>query len=282
VKKNFPHVRPVRSSFPWSRWALRGTVYTYLALLLVIPLVVIFRDGLRDGIPGLCRQISLPIAWSALKLTLWTASVMTLINTVMGVITAYVLVRYDFPAKSLLNSLVEVPLAIPTLVTGVMLVILFGPQQAFGAWIKQVFGFSIIFAPPGIILALLFITFPFVVRAVQPVLQNLDRAQEDAAATLGAGSWSIFWRIILPPLILPVSSGALLSFARAIGEFGSIVIVAGNIPFYSQTAAVYLLGEVESENRLGASALSIVMILIAFSLMLLVDWLQRRDRNISK
>jgi sulfate transport system permease protein len=207
---------------------------------------------------------------------------MTVINTVMGTLTAYVLVRYDFPGKTLFNSLVDIPLAIPTLVTGVMLVILFGPQQALGAWLKDVLGISIIFAPPGIVLALLFITFPFVVRAVQPVLLSMDRTQEDAAATLGASAWPIFVRITLPPLILPLTSGALLSFSRAIGEFGSVVIVAGNIPLYSQTAAVYLLGEVESENRLGASAVSIVMIAIAFSLMMLVDWLQRRDRKNSK
>jgi sulfate transport system permease protein len=132
---------------------------------------------------------------------------------------------------------------------------------------------------PGIVLVLLFITFPFVVRTVQPVLLELDRIQEDAAATLGAGSWTIFRRIILPPLLLPVLSGGLLSFARAIGEFGSIVIVAGNIPLYSQTAAVYVLGEVESENRLGASAVSIVMIAIALSLVLLVDFLHRRSQR---
>jgi sulfate transport system permease protein len=157
-----------------------------------------------------------------------------------------------------------------------MLVILFGPQQALGAWLDETLGIRIIFAPPAIILALLFITFPFVVRAVQPVLISLDRTQEDAAATLGAGSWTIFYRIILPALLLPLTSGALLSFARAIGEFGSIIIVAGNIPLYSQTAAVYVFGQVESENRAGASAMSIVMLFIAFSLILVVDWLQIR------
>jgi sulfate transport system permease protein len=227
----------------------------------------------------LWQQVTMPIAWSALKLTLWTSAVMTVINTVMGALAAYVLVRYDFPGKTILNSVIDVPLAIPTLVTGVMLVVLFGPQQALGAWLKEEWGFSIIFAPPGIILALLFITFPFVVRAVQPVLMELDRTQEDAAATLGAQGWTIFRRVTLPPLILPLVSGSLLSFARAIGEFGAIVIVAGNIPLYSQTAAVYVLGEVESENRLGASAVSVVMVAIAFSLILVVGWLQRRSRN---
>jgi len=265
-----------RAPLPWGRWGLRAVALSYLTLMLLIPLAVIFQDGLREGLLGLWDQVTSPIAWSALSLTLWTSAVMTLINTVMGTLAAYVLVRYEFPGKSLLNSVIDVPLAIPTLVTGVMLVVLFGPQQALGGWLKDDLGISIIFAPPGIILALLFITFPFVVRSVQPVLIDLDRAQEDAATTLGAKGWTIFRRITLPPLILPLASGALLSFARAIGEFGAIVIVAGNIPLYSQTAAVYVLGEVESENRLGASAVSIVMVTIAFSLILLVGWLQRR------
>jgi sulfate transport system permease protein len=260
---------------------LRSAALTYLTILLLIPLAVIFRDGLREGLAGLWHQVSLPIAWHALKLTLWTSAVMTLINTLMGALTAYVLVRYSFPGKAVLNSIIDLPLAIPTLVTGVMLVVLFGPQQALGAWLKQELGLQIIFAPPAIILALLFITFPFVVRAVQPVLQGLDRAQEDAAATLGAAGWTVFRRIVLPPLALPLASGALLSFARAIGEFGAIVIVAGNIPLYSQTAAVYVLGEVESENRLGASAVSIVMIAIALSLIILVDLLRQRGKKVT-
>lgn len=265
-----------KRQLPWGRWGIRGVALTYLAVMLLIPLLVILRDGLREGIDELIRQVTLPIAWHALKLTLWTAALMTVINAVMGLLTAYVLVRYSFPGKILLNAIIDLPLAIPTLVTGVMLVVLYGPQRALGAWLKEELGLQIIFAPPGIILALLFITFPFVVRSVQPVLLALDRTQEDAAATLGASGFTIFRRIILPPLILPLLSGALLSFARAIGEFGSVVIVAGNIPFYSQTAAVYVLGEVESENRLGASAISVVMVAIAFGLILLVDWLQRR------
>lgn len=262
---------------PWGRWGLRFIALSYLTVMLVIPLLVILQDGLRDGLAELWRQVTLPMAWHALKLTLWTGTVMTAINTVMGTLTAFVLVRYDFPGKRILNGVIDLPLAIPTLVTGVMLVILFGPQEALGAWLKEGWGISIMFAPPGIILALSFITFPFVVRSVQPVLLELDRTQEHAAATLGAGSWTIFRRIIIPPLTLPILTGALLSFARAIGEFGSIVIVAGNIPFISQTAAVYVFGEVESENRLGASAVSIVMVGIAFGLLMIADYLRRRS-----
>jgi len=274
IASSWPRPKASESS-PWGRRGVRTVALTYLTVMLIIPLAVIFQDGLRAGLGGLWQSILSPIAWHALKLTLWTAAVTAIINTVMGMLTAYVLVRYSFPGKALLNGLVDLPLAIPTLVTGVMLVVLYGPQTALGSWLAREFGWRIIFAPPGIILALLFITFPFVVRAVQPVLQSLDREQEEAAATLGAGPWTIFRRVTLPALWLSLTTGTLLSFARAIGEFGAIVIVAGNIPLRSQTAAVYVLGEVESENRLGASAMSVVMLMLAFGLILLVDWLQR-------
>jgi sulfate transport system permease protein len=258
------------------RWALRGVALSYLGLLLAVPLAALAIDGLQGGLSGLWSAIHSPVAWHALELTLWTAAVMVTVNTVMGLLTAIVLVRFEFRGKSLVNALVDLPLAVPTLVTGVMLVILYGPQHPVGAWFERTTGVRIIFAPPGIILALLFITFPFVVRSVQPVLMSLDRSPEDAAATLGAGPWLVFRRVTLPALALPLASGALLSFSRAIGEFGAIVIVAGNIPMQSQTAAVYVLGEVESENRMGASAMSLAMLAIALALVLVVEHLQRR------
>jgi sulfate transport system permease protein len=259
--------------------AVRTLALTYLTVMLIIPLAVIFYDGLRGGLSGMVRAILQPVAWHALMLSLWTAGVMALINAVMGTLTAYVLVRYSFPGKRLLNGLIDLPFAIPTLVTGVMLVVLYGPQRAVGAWFDQNLGLKIIFAPPGIILALLFITFPFVTRAVQPVLESLDRDQEEAAATIGASSWTIFRRVVLPAIAMPLTAGTLLSFARAIGEFGAIVVVAGNIPLRTQTAAVYVLGEIESENQRAASAMSIVMLAIAFGLVVLVDFLQRKRHD---
>jgi sulfate transport system permease protein len=243
--------------------------------MLIIPLAVIVQDGLRGGLGGLWAAVTAPTAWHALKLTLWTSAVMAVINAVMGTLTAFVLVRYQFAGKGWLNAIVDLPLAIPTLVTGVMLVVLYGPQAPVGGWIEATFGVRIIFAPPGIVLALLFITFPFVVRAVQPVLAAVDRAQEEAAATLGANALTVFRRVTLPAIRLPLLTGTLLSFARAIGEFGAIVIVAGNLPMKSQTAAVYVLGRVESDDRAAASAISIVMLGLAFSLVSLVDWVQR-------
>jgi sulfate transport system permease protein len=258
---------------------VRAIALTYLTLLLIIPLAVIVQDGLRGGVSGLWRALSQPVPSSALWLSLWTAALMAAINAVMGTLTAWVLVRYRFPGKRLLNAIVDLPFAIPTLVTGVMMVVLYGPQRALGGWLDQNLGIKIIFAPPGIILALLFVTFPFVTRSVQPVLEALDRDQEEAAATIGASSWLTFRRVVLPALVMPLTTGSLLSFARAIGEFGAIVVVAGNIPLKSQTAAVYVFGEVESENQRAASAMSVVMLAIAFGLVVLVDFLQRKRND---
>ncbi len=273
---------PERSSvprLPLGRWTLRSVAVSYLFLMLLVPLLVLAQDGLRGGLAGLWASIRHPVAWHALRLTLWTAAVTVAINGVMGLLTAYVLVRYEFRGKSILNAMVDLPLAIPTLVTGVMLVVLYGPQRFLGSFIAQTTGQQIIFAPPAIILALLFVTFPLVVRSTQPVLMSLDRSPEDAAATLGASPWHIFWRVTLPALTVPTLSGCLLSFARAIGEFGAVVIVAGNIPLYSQTAAVYVLGEVESENRMAASSMSLVMLAVALSLVFIVDRLQKRGER---
>lgn len=268
-------------SLPLGRWSLRSIALTYLTILLILPLAVVLQDGLAGGLTPLINVFVRPVPRAALVLTLWTAAVMAVINGVMGLLTAYVLVRYQFPGKTFLNAIVDLPISIPTLVTGVMLVILYGPQSEIGSWLDDTLGFRIIFAPPGIILALLFVTFPFVVRTVQPVLEALDRDQEEAAATLGASNWAIFRRVTFPALLLPVTSGVLLSFARAVGEFGAIVIVAGNIPLRTQTAAVYVFGEVESENRRGASAMSIVMLLIAFTLVYVIDRLQKRRKEVA-
>ncbi|MGH2581393.1 MAG: ABC transporter permease [Anaerolineales bacterium] len=259
---------------------LRAASFVYILVMVIIPVAIIFQDGFKQGAAEFWRQISLPVAAHAIGLTLWTSALMTLINGVMGLATAFVLVRYEFFGKKMLNSIIDLPLAIPTLVTGVMLVILYGPQQALGQFLQQHLGFQVIFAPPGIIIALLFITLPFVVRTIQPVLLELDRQQELAASTLGASSLTIFRRIIFPALALPTLSGSLLSFARAVGEFGAIVIVAGNIPLRSQTAAVYVFGAVESENRLAASAVSIVLITISLAVILLTNYVLKAKNHV--
>lgn len=266
-----------RSARPWSAWGLRAVAASYLILLLVVPIAAVIADGLSGGLGGLLQDISRPVALAALWLTLWTAALMTLINTVMGTLTAFVLVRYDFPGRNVVSAIVDLPLAIPTLVTGVMLVALYGPQTTLGSWLKSQWGLDVIFAPPGIVVALLFVSFPFVVRSIQPVLLAIEHDQEEAAFTLGASAWSTFWQVLVPALRPAVITGALLSFARALGEFGAIVVVAGNVPMRSQTAAVYVLGEIESENRRGASAVSIILLLISFIIVVVVDRVQHRN-----
>ncbi len=265
--------------FPWRQWGLRAAAVTYLGLMLILPLAAVVNDGLSGGIVGMWADISRPAAWAAIKLTLWTAAVMTIINTTMGTLTAYVLVRYSFPGRSLINAIIDLPFAIPTVVTGVMLVILYGPQGALGSFLKEGLGWNIIFAPPGIILALLFVSFPFVVRSLQPVLMEVDLDQEEAAYTMGASAWLTFRKVLLPAILPALITGSILGFARALGEFGAIVIVAGNFPLRSQTAAVYVLSQIESENQRAASGMSVVLLGIAFLLVVIVDLVQRRRED---
>ena len=265
---------PVR---PWGRWGLRSTAITYLALAVALPLAAVVERGFGAGLSEFWKQVTAPMALDALRLTLFMAAVMTAVSAVFGIATAYVLARYDFPGRGLFNGLVDLPFAIPTLVTGVMLVLLYGPQGPLGRWFEAR-GIPIIFAKPGILLALLFVCYPFVVRSVQPLLLGAEKTVEEAAWTLGASRWTTFWRVTLPEILPGVLTGALLCFARALGEFGSIVIVAGNIPGKTLTAPVYIFGEIESQNSRGASAVSIVLLTISFGMLYLVDRFGRRQR----
>ncbi|MBX3080048.1 MAG: sulfate ABC transporter permease subunit CysT [Anaerolineae bacterium] len=264
---------------PWGRWGLRIAALSYLAAFILVPIFVVNIEGFRNGIATFWGDVTRPVALSAIGLSVWTAAVMAVVNAVMGVLTAYVLVYYKFPGKALFNTLVDLPFAIPALVTGVMLVLLYGPQTAVGSFLDKTFHFRVLFAPPGIVLALLFISFPFVIRTVQPVLVELDFNQQEAAYTLGASEWTTFRRVIFPAIRPALITGTLLSFARALGEFGSIIVVAGNVPMKSQTAAVYIYGQVESGNMQAASAVSVVLLFIAFGITLVVDLALKRGWN---
>ncbi|MEO8607733.1 MAG: sulfate ABC transporter permease subunit CysT [Chloroflexota bacterium] len=264
------------SQAPWGAWGLRLAAITYLCVFVAVPVIVVAVEGFRPGLDAFWMSLTRPAAINAVWLTVWTAAVMTILNMVMGTLTAYVLVTYRFPGKELFNSLVDLPFAIPTLVTGVMLVLLYGPQTAIGGFFEKQLGFKVIFAPPGIILSLLFVGYPFVIRAVQPVLLTLEANQQEAAKTLGASGWYTFRRVIFPAVRPAVITGGLLSFARALGEFGAIIVVAGNIPMKTQTATVYLYGQVEAGNMSAASAVSFVLLFIAFAITLTVDVVESR------
>src|SRR5271165_5990743 len=246
---------------------LRWTTLFYLGVMVVLPLLALFVQAAQPGLRTIREALADPYAWHALKLTFVTALVMVVINAVTGTATAWVLVRYDFPGRSQVNALIDLPFAVPTVVTGVMLVVLYGPSSAIGTVLGR-FGWAVIYHQPGIVLALLFVSYPFVIRSVQPVLMELDRAEEEAAATLGAGAWTTFRRVTFPALWPSILTGAAVSFSRALGEFGSVVMVAGNQPLSTKTAPLYVFGEIESGNRHGALVVSTV--LLASSLLILV------------
>ena len=260
------------------RWGLRLTALCYLGFMIVLPLSAVISSGFKEGLSAFWRDIVDPTAFGAIKLTIWMALIVAAANALMGTITAYVMVRYDFPGKRILNGLIDLPFAIPTLVTGVMLVALYGPQRTLGAWLTA-HGMQIIFATPGIILALLLVTYPFVIRTVQPVLMEVEKGQEEAAFTLGASGWTTFVRVVLPALARAIVTGSLLTFARALGEFGSVVVVAGNIPGRTLTAPVFIYSQIESQSLRSASAMSIFLLAVSFCLIMLIEWLQGRKRK---
>lgn len=271
-------VAPARVILPWGKWGMRATAFLYLGFMVALPLAMIVENGLAGGLSAFWGDVTDQTAFAALKLTLTTSVIITIINAVMGTLTAYVLVRFRFPGNGLLNALIDMPFAIPTLVTGVMLVALYGPQHSVGGWLNS-HGIQVIFATPGIVIALLVITYPFVIRAVQPVLMEVEKGQEEAAYTLGASKWTTFRKVVLPTIAPALITGSLLCFARALGEFGSVVVVAGNIPGVTLTAPVYVYGQIESQNQRGASAMSILLLGLSFTLIVAVEWMQRRNRS---
>ncbi len=239
--------------------ALRVAVCAYVGLLVALPLISIVIEGTSRGLAEFWSVVSASTARDAILLSLWTSAAVAVVNIVAGAGTAWVLHRYPIPGKAALSWMVDLPFAIPTLVTGVMLVLLFGPTRSVGRWFTA-HGIEVLFAPPAIVLALAFISVPFVVRSVEPVLAELDRTEEEAAATLGASSMRTFWRVIIPALVPAIASGALQGFARSLAEFGAIVIVSGNIPHRTLTGAVYIFSEVEGGRPHAAAAASLVLL----------------------
>jgi sulfate/thiosulfate transport system permease protein len=249
--------------------AVRSAAIGYFLFLVVLPLVLIGKASLAGGLTSFLDDVRQPQAAAAVALTLEAALVTTAINSVFGTLAAFVLVRYDFPGRWFLNALVDLPFAIPTLVAGLMIAAVYGTTSPLGRALEEA-GVQVLYAKPGIILALLFVTMPFTIRALQPVLMELEAEQEEAAYTLGAGAWTTFWRVIIPSILPGLLTGVFLTFVRALGEFGAVVIVAGNIPMKTQIAAVYVYGEIESYNPRAATSVSVLILLISFAALLLL------------
>ena len=254
--------------------SLRLTAIGYVFLLILLPLLGIARQSLTGGFGRFVADISTPQASAALWLTVEAALLTTFINAVFGTLSAIVLVRYDFPGRWFLNALVDLLFAIPTLVAGLMIAAIYGPTSFAGGWLEQR-GLAVLYDWPGIVLAMLFVTMPFTIRALQPVLMELEREQEEAAFTLGAGAWTTFWKVTVPSVLPGLLTGVFLTFVRALGEFGSIVIVAGNIPMKTQVASVYVYGEIESYNPQGATSVSIAILLLSLLVLVLLERLTR-------
>jgi sulfate/thiosulfate transport system permease protein len=252
----------------------RGIAVGYLSLVVLVPLAALVWTSRSHGWATFWHEVGRPQAMAALKLTLVAAALVSIVNAVAGTAVAWVLVRDRFRGKEFVNSVIDLPFALPTIVAGLTLLTLYGPNSPFGV--------DVAFKRTGIVLALLFVTLPFVVRAVQPVLIELDRDMEEAASSLGAGTFSVFRRIVFPNLLPAILSGVALAFARAVGEFGSVVLISGNIPFKTEVSSVYIAGQIESDNPAGAAAVSVVLLAISLGVLLGIGafrhWRTRHDR----
>ncbi len=239
----------------------------YLSFIVLIPLAAVVSRSLDGGVDAFWTAVTNEQGIAALKLTLIASAIVAAINAVTGTLIAWVLVRDDFPGKKIVNSLIDLPFALPTIVAGLTLLALYGPRSPVGV--------DLAYTRTAVILALLFVTLPFVVRTVQPVLIELDRDMEEAAASLGAGDFTIFRRIILPNLTPAIFAGVALAFARAVGEFGSLVLITGNLPFDTEVSSVFIFGQIESDRVVGAAAVSVVLLLVSFLVLLGITLLSR-------
>jgi len=254
-----------------STWAGVGIVMLYLSIIVLIPLAAVFWHAAALGPAAFWRVVTSSDTLAALELSLGVALLVAAINAVVGTVIAWVLVRDEFVGKTFVNAFIDLPFALPTIVAGLTLLALYGPKSPFGV--------NLAYTRAAVVVALLFVTLPFVVRSVQPVLMELERDAEEAASSLGARDVTVFRRIVLPSLLPAIISGAGLSFARAIGEFGSVVLISGNIPFKTQIAPVRIFGLVESGDSAGAAAVSVVLLLVSFAVLFVLTIVQAWGRR---
>jgi sulfate transport system permease protein len=251
----------------------KGLLGIYLSVLVLLPIAALLAQSTSGGIGAFWREISNPQALAAIKLTLAVSAVVVGVNAIFGTLLAWVLVRDRFPGKSIVGGVIDLPFALPTIVAGVVLLALYGKGSPIGI--------NVAFTRAAVALALLFVTLPFVVRSVQPVLEELDLSMEEQAASLGARPLTVLRRIVLPSLMPAITSGAALSFARAVGEYGSLVLITGNLPFKTEAGSVYIFGQIQNENLPAAAAVSVVLLLAALLVLALLGFvLRRRSRHV--
>ncbi|OZI51272.1 sulfate ABC transporter permease subunit CysT [Bordetella genomosp. 4] len=260
-----------------------GFTVVYLSLLVLLPLVVLPLKSASLGWEGFWRVVTTPQALYSYQLTFGAAFIAALVNLVFGMVVAWVLVRYQFPGKKILDAMVDLPFALPTAVAGIALTALYTKTGWLGAPLDNWFGLKVAFSPLGIVVALVFIGIPFVVRTVQPVLEDIEREIEEAAASLGANRWETVRRVLLPTIVPALLTGFALAFARAIGEYGSVVFIAGNRPMVTEITPLLIMSKLEQFDYVGAAAIATVMLAISFVLLLFINllqgWQARRGRR---
>lgn len=233
-----------------------GVSVLWLSVIVLLPLAALTAEAFADGPSGFWNAVTAPAALATLRITVVVSAIVAVVNVVMGTLIAWVLVRDEFPGKKFVNALIDLPFALPTIVASIVLLALYGPESPIGIHLNA--------SQPGLVVALAFVTLPFVVRSVQPVLLEADREVEEAAASLGANNLTVFRSVVLPVLTPAVVSGAGLAFARALGEYGSIVLIGGNIPYETQVASQYIQQQIEIDRPVNAAAVSVALLLIAF------------------
>ncbi|MDV7354994.1 sulfate ABC transporter permease subunit CysT [Rhodococcus oxybenzonivorans] len=248
-----------------------GVATLWLSIIVVLPLAALTVASFGDGISGFVDAITSPVALASLRVTIMVSVVVAVINVVMGTLIAWVLVRDEFPGKRIVNALIDLPFALPTIVASIVLLALYGPESPIHIYLNA--------TQPGLIVALAFVTLPFVVRSVQPVLIEVDREVEEAAASLGADNVTIFRRVVVPTLMPAIISGAGLAFARAIGEYGSVVLIGGNIPRETQMASQYIQQQIEIDRPAAAAAVSVALLAIAFVTLFVLRLLASRGQR---
>ena len=245
-----------------------GLVMLWMSVLVLLPLTAVLVTSMSGGPAAFVEAISSPAVAASIRLTVFTAAAATIVNTIMGTIVAWVLVRDRFWGRRLLSLVIDVPFALPTIVAGLVLIALYGTNSPIGITLAQ--------TRWSIFVALLFVTLPFVVRAVQPVLEEIERDVEEAGASLGASRATIFRRLILPNIAPAMAAGAALSFARGLGEYGSVVLISGSLPRRTEVASARMLGQIENDNLAGASAVAAVLLVVALVVIILLGFIQRR------
>ncbi|HSQ25801.1 MAG TPA: molybdate ABC transporter permease subunit [Anaerolineales bacterium] len=270
--------RTITKESPKIRYILVGLVVTYVGILILLPIVALVVGAFQEGIGGVISSLNQSDVLQSFRLTLYISLIIVIVHVIFGTLTAWVLVRHKFAGRNFINGLIDLPFAVSPVVVGYMLLLLFGRNGIF-APVLETLGVKVVFAVPGMILATLFVTLPFMIRELIPVLENLGIDQEQAAATMGANGWQIFWKVTFPALRWGLVYGIMLTFARALGEFGAILVVGGGIQGRTETATLYIYRALDERQYTSAYSAALVLGLISFLLVIGTDMARKRQQK---